>query len=292
VTAHAQETRGRVQGTVSDSSGAIVPGASVVLANDDTGIATTRTSNREGGYLFDYVDPGRYTLTVTLAGFNTAVQKNVRVQQRADLTVDVKLAVGGVNETVTVTESPVAVQFNTASRDLTVEQQMVSDLPSFTSNPLQLARLDPTVINRGSTVEVQPYFHRTANEADLGGGTKFRNDVVLDGTPLTAGNKLGYTPPTDAVTEYTVQQNAIDAEFGHNAGTPPPTAPCAGTARTRTGTPGPRSAPRWSRTSCSSSRSSRGSRPPSPRRGPTRFRRRWSARATSRSRSTRTAPCA
>ncbi len=111
-----------------------------------------------------------------------------------------------------------AVQFNTATRDLTVEQQMVQDLPSFTSNPLQLARLDPTVINRGSAVEVQPYFHRTANEADLGGGTKFRNDIVLDGTPLTAGNKLGYTPPTEAVTEYTVQQNAVDAEFGHNAG--------------------------------------------------------------------------
>src|SRR5262245_20565918 len=76
-----QETRGRVQGTVADSSGAVVPGASVVLSNDNTGIAVTRTSKSDGGYLFDYVDPGSYTVTVTLAGFNTAVQKNVRVQQ-------------------------------------------------------------------------------------------------------------------------------------------------------------------------------------------------------------------
>ena len=53
---------------------------------------------------------------------------------------------------------------------------------------------------------------------DLGGGTKYRNDVLLDGTPLIAGNKLGYTPPMDAVTEYTVQQNSVDAEFGHSAG--------------------------------------------------------------------------
>lgn len=217
-TAHAQDSRGRVQGLVSDTSGAIVPGASVVLTNDATGIAATRTTNADGRYLFDYVDPGTYTLAVSLAGFSTSIQKNVLAQQRADVTVDVKLAVGGIDEMVTVTESPVALQFNTASRDLTVEQQMVRDLPSFTSNPLQLARLDPTVINRGSAVEVQPYFHRTANEADLGGGTKYRNDVVLDGTPLTAGNKLGYTPPTDAVTEYTVQQNSVDAEFGHNAG--------------------------------------------------------------------------
>jgi hypothetical protein len=53
---------------------------------------------------------------------------------------------------------------------------------------------------------------------DLGGGTKYRNDILLDGTPLTAGNKLGYSPPMDAVTEYTVQQNSVDAEFGHSAG--------------------------------------------------------------------------
>ena len=78
--------------------------------------------------------------------------------------------------------------------------------------------LDPSAVNRGSTVETQPYHHRTANEVDLGGGAKYRNDVVLDGTPLTAGNKLGYTPPMDAVTEYTVQSNAVDAEFGHNSG--------------------------------------------------------------------------
>jgi hypothetical protein len=67
-------------------------------------------------------------------------------------------------------------------------------------------------------VETQPYHHRTANEMDLGGGTKYRNDALLDGTPLIAGNKLGYTPPMDAVTEYTVQQNSVDAEFGHSAG--------------------------------------------------------------------------
>ena len=53
---------------------------------------------------------------------------------------------------------------------------------------------------------------------DLGGGTKYRNDALLDGTPLIAGDKLGYTPPMDAVTEYTVQQNSVDAEFGHSAG--------------------------------------------------------------------------
>ncbi len=214
----AQEYRGRVQGTITDQTNAVIVGAKVVLHNDGTGVDVTRTSDALGHFLFDYVDPAAYTLTVEMANFKTAVQKNIVVQQRGDVTVDMKMELGSRAEVITVTETPVAVQFNTATHDLTIETAMVRTLPSSTRNPLQLARLDPTIINRGSAIELQPYYHRTANEMDIGGGTKYRNDFVLDGTPLVAGNKLGYTPPMDAITEYTVQQNAVDAEFGHNAG--------------------------------------------------------------------------
>ncbi|HEX9093668.1 MAG TPA: carboxypeptidase-like regulatory domain-containing protein, partial [Coriobacteriia bacterium] len=216
--ASAQDVRARVQGLVSDSSGGVLPGASVVLTNDGTGVSVTRTTSATGRFLFDFVESGTYSLRAELAGFKAVVQKNVRVQQRGDVTVDMRLDVGGIEETVTVTEATTTVQFNTATRDLTIEQEMVKDLPSATRNPLQLALLDPTTLNRGSTIETQPYHHRTSNEMDLGGGTKYRNDVVLDGTPLTAGNKLGYTPPMDAVSEYTLQTNSVDAEFGHSAG--------------------------------------------------------------------------
>ncbi len=216
--ASAQEYRGRIQGKVADPAGAMVPGATANLKNDGTGVSLNQVTNVEGRYFFDYVDPGTYTLTVELSGFKTAIQKNVVVGQRGDVTVDFQLDIGSLSETVTVSESPVAVQFNTASHDLTLDKQMVVDLPSSSRNPWQFALLDPTIINRGNLVETQPYHHRTANEMDIGGGTKFRNDILLDGTPLIAGNKLGYTPPMDAVGEYTVQQNSVDAEFGHSAG--------------------------------------------------------------------------
>lgn len=214
----AQDSRGRVQGAVLDQTSAVVPGAKVVLHNVDTAVDLVRESNTDGRYLFDYIDPGTYTLTVEKEGFKRGIQKNIIVQQRGDVTVDIALEIGGTSQVVEVTAAPVAVEFNTASRDLTIETKMVQNLPSATRNPLQLALLDPTVINRGSLVETQPYHHRTANEMDIGGGTKYRNDFVLDGTPLVAGNKLGYTPPMDAVTEYTIQQNSVDAEFGHNSG--------------------------------------------------------------------------
>jgi len=214
----AQEYRGRVQGVVADSTGGVMPGASLVLKNTATGVEVSRVSNDEGRYVFDYVDPGSYSLSAELPGFKKCVQQNILVQQRGDVTVDIKMEVGEMTQSITVEASPVALQFNTASRDLTIETKMVQDLPSLTRNPFQLAMLDPTILNRGNTSETQPYHHRTSNEMDLGGGTKYRNDILLDGTPLTAGNKLGYTPPMDAVTEYTIQQNSVDAEFGHSAG--------------------------------------------------------------------------
>jgi hypothetical protein len=218
VLSNAQEYRGRVQGTVTDATGAIIPGATLHLKNTGTGVELTRTTNEQGLYVFDYVDPGTYSLTAETTGFKKFIQPTVLVQQRADVTVDPKMEMGAINESITVEGTPVALQFNTATRDLTIETRMVRELPTVTRNPWQLAALDPTIINRGSTIETQPYHHRTANEMDLGGGTKYRNDALLDGTPLIAGDKLGYTPPMDAVTEYTVQQNSVDAEFGHSAG--------------------------------------------------------------------------
>src|SRR5512141_3001894 len=89
--AQAQESRGRVQGVVSDAGGGVIPGARVVLTNDGTQVAVARTSNRDGRFLFDYVDPGTYSLRVELDGFKPTLQKNLLVQQRADITVDVKL---------------------------------------------------------------------------------------------------------------------------------------------------------------------------------------------------------
>ena len=128
--AQAQEFRGRVQGIVTDATGAVVPGVGVVLRNDNTGVESSRTTNKDGWYLFDYVDPGTYTVTASVNGFKTDIRKGVRVQQRADLTVDFKLEVGSLVETVSVTEAPLGLQFTTATRDLTVEQEMVKELPS------------------------------------------------------------------------------------------------------------------------------------------------------------------
>ena len=112
----AQEYRGRVQGSLTDETQLAVPGAQVTLRNDATGVSVTRVTGPEGRYLFDYVDPGTYTLTAELSGFATVVQRNVLVQARGDVTADVTMKIAGLSETVTVETQPVAIQFNTSTQ--------------------------------------------------------------------------------------------------------------------------------------------------------------------------------
>ena len=90
----AQETRGRVQGSVRDPSSAVIAGANVVLSNDNTGVKTVKSTNETGRYLFDLVVPGHYSIIVSSSGFKTFVQKNVLVEVGGDITVDAEVAVG------------------------------------------------------------------------------------------------------------------------------------------------------------------------------------------------------
>ena len=82
-----------------------------MLRKRQTGVEVTRQANGDGHYIFDFVEPGEYIVVVEQTGFKKAVQENVIVRNRATSTVDLKLSVGGVQETVTVEAPPIAVQF-------------------------------------------------------------------------------------------------------------------------------------------------------------------------------------
>jgi hypothetical protein len=216
--ASAQDYRARVQGNVLDESKGVMPGVTVTLINDATGVKNDRVTDEKGHYLFDFVDPGGYTVTAELDGFKKAEQKNVRVAQRGDATVDLTLVVGGITETVTVEAAPVVVQFNSSSSDITLERQLIDQAPISGRNPYSLANLDPTIIAATGTSENRPYHHAYANDYDAGGGTTRANDVLLDGVALGASYKTSYTPAVDAVEEVTVSKNSVDAENGHSLG--------------------------------------------------------------------------
>lgn len=218
LTALAQDYRARVQGTVTDQTQAAVAGAKVTLRNQNTGIEVSRETQANGHYVFDSVEPGTYTVSTEFAGFSRSAKENVLVQTRADVTVDFSLRPGAVVESIDVTTTAVQLQFNTSTRDLTIDRKQLTDLPVKARNPFTLALLDPAVVNRYIGFDRNPYFMWSSSSIDVGGNTSRRNDLLLDGAPLQIGPKGSYAPPMDAVQEFTVQQNSVDSEFGHSAG--------------------------------------------------------------------------
>src|SRR5260370_6526126 len=183
----AQTFRARVEGIVTDESKAVVVGASVTALNVNTGIKVTHQTNAAGLYLFDNVDPGTYSITVEMTGFNKFIQEHILVQSAGDVTVNVGLKVGSVQSNVTVTEAPVAVEFNSSNKDLVIDTKMAEEVPRLDRNPFKLTLLAPSAINtRG---ERHPYHPWPMNSADQAGGTNLANDLQMDGSPISLGRK-------------------------------------------------------------------------------------------------------
>src|SRR5438477_9111708 len=101
----AQDYRAKVQGVVIDTSGGSVAGAKITLRNMNAGTEAAQVSNAQGQYVFNFVEPGTYTVVAELPGFSRFNQTNIVVQTRADVTVNITLEPGSVNEVVSVTAS-------------------------------------------------------------------------------------------------------------------------------------------------------------------------------------------
>jgi hypothetical protein len=213
----AQEYRGRIQGIVTDASDAVIVGANVTLLNVNTNASVRRQTDVGGKYLFDLVEPGLYSIEIESEGFNRHVQQNVLVENRGDVTVNAVMQIGALAETITVEESPVTVKFNTTSMEMTMDNTMVKNLPIVARNPFTLALLNPAVVSR-YTAQKNPFFMWAASSMEVGGAQQRTADVLVDGMPVMLGPKASYSPTMDNTTEVTVQQNSVDAEYGHSSG--------------------------------------------------------------------------
>jgi len=151
------QTTGSISGTVTDPNGAIVAGAAVKVTNNATGIERSSTTNSNGLFNFEALQPGSYSVTVEMKGFKKSVATDINVAVASTAQVTVALEVGLTNETVTVTTAQETI--NTSSPTLTnvIDTRQVKDLPLPTRNPLDLAALQAGIAvvgtdTRGSSV--------------------------------------------------------------------------------------------------------------------------------------------
>ena len=215
----AQVDTGRVAGTVTDPSGAVVPLAAITLTNDATRVTQQVTSSATGTYVFSAVKPGTYTITAKLAGFQVATISGVQAHVQQNLTEDITLAAGSVSSEVTVTSAAPLLQAEDASIGQTITGEDVNNLPLSGRNWVSLAQLSAGVTTTsggtpGSALFVTNGVNFWQNDIRLNGIDN--NEEVYGGTQF--GTNAAFTPPPDAIEEFKLQTGDFSAEFGHSTG--------------------------------------------------------------------------
>jgi len=227
----AQLDRGEITGTVEDPSGAVVPKVTIFLTNDDTTAKITTTSTATGTYVFDDVLPGKYTVEAEASGFQKYVVHDVLVHVQQVLTVDIHLATGNVQQSVTVTAAAPLLDAENAQVGQSITNLTVNDMPLATRDWGSLAQLSAGVNTDATGTGAGGNGTADAGSSEsayfrVNGVDEWQNDFRLNGIndniEIYGGNYTGtnaaIVPPPDAIQEFTLQSGDFNAEFGHSTG--------------------------------------------------------------------------
>jgi hypothetical protein len=219
---------GTISGTVTDSTGAVVPGAVVTARNAGTAAVREAVTNTAGRYVLALLPIGSYTVSASMSGFQTAEKSGVTLTVQQSLTLDFGLQMSGLNTEVTVTSqvSEVALQRSDASLGQLINADQVAELPLNGRNFVQLALLGPgTVTGRAGSFLAQgpssEVSYRGSMSVSAQGMRENANDWLFDGidnNELTAGG-VGILPSVDAIREFKVLTYNYNAQYGSRGGT-------------------------------------------------------------------------
>src|SRR5258708_30318536 len=216
----AQETRGQIIGRVADSAGGVVVGARVKGANVDTNLVSSGVTNAAGDYVLPFLIPGTYNVSVEMNGFRPYTERGVTVTADDKVTINVKLEIGTVQQSVQVTAEASLVDATDASLSQTVEARAILELPLKDGNPLMLAELSPGVMNLSSGGMTRPFDNANTSSMVINGSRTGTNEYRIDGAPNTAGSSgnVAYIPMPGVVAEVKVQTSPFDASVGFSTG--------------------------------------------------------------------------
>lgn len=218
---YGQVDTGAILGNVKDLSGAVIPGARVVLTNQGTGLSLSTVTGGDGSYVFRPIKIGAYTLEAQFKGFQSVQQKNVTVDVQQQVVVDFTLQPGQVTQSIEVTAAPASLQTQEASVGQVVGSREINDLPLNGRNYTFLAQL-----SAGVTQDQQDTRGLGASGSFAANGTRpAQNNYLLDGIDDNAdlvdflnGTAYVVRPPVDAISEFKVQTSDYSAEMGRSAG--------------------------------------------------------------------------
>src|SRR5882762_6078903 len=226
--AYAQVSGASLAGTVTDSSGAVIPNAEVSITNSATGVTRTVTSGSAGLYTAPNLLPGIYDIRITAPGFSTQVQKGITLTVGAQQALDIKMQVGQVSQTVEVTTEAPTVELTSSTISAVVNATTVRELPLNGRSWTDLATLQPGV----NSIQTQPDFtagpdrgkRGFGNQLTIDGARPQQNNYRLDGISTNdydnaaPGSVLGGDLGVDAIQEFSVLTSNFSADYGRTAG--------------------------------------------------------------------------
>ncbi len=217
-----QSFYGSLVSVVRDSSGDVVPGATVTLVNTGTNERRQGVSGADGTSQFVNLVPGAYRLEVELSGFQRYVRDGIEVNVQATPRIEATLRLGALTETVEVTSEAPLLQTESGSVGAIVSSRSVQTLPLDGRNVMNLITMAPSVVPQGGSegsLTGKNVF--AGGNYQIGGGTANQSATFFDGVTVqdvAYGNIVVLTPSPDSVAEFRVQTNASSAEFGRFTG--------------------------------------------------------------------------
>jgi hypothetical protein len=215
--AFAQQGTTEIRGKVVDTSNAAVPGASVVVRNEETGMFRETVSAADGTYFVGGIVPGPYEVTAELQGFKKLGMKNIRLEIGKTTTLDLQLAVGGLEETVSVSAESPLVDVTTKEVGGNITGRELVELPSINRNFIGFIGLLPGIVPSISTESFG------SDSISVNGADPRNNNYMLDGgnnNDDVIGQRAGTQARTalESVQEFQVITNQFDAQFGRTTG--------------------------------------------------------------------------
>ncbi|MCI0423032.1 MAG: TonB-dependent receptor, partial [Acidobacteria bacterium] len=210
-----QTTRGTILGTVSDQTGAVMPGVKITVTQLETGLSRTVETNADGYYVVPSLLPGKYSIQAEKEGFQTKAIKPIELNVDTRVQVNVTLEVGSVQGMVTVTTEGSLVEASSASLGQVIREKTIVDLPLNGRNFLQLALLSagaaPLAMSGSDTAGAS--FRPSLS---VSGGRESSNQFTIDGVfnNVVFSEGLNLQLSVDAIQEFKVQRNTFSAEFG------------------------------------------------------------------------------
>jgi hypothetical protein len=219
----AQLTTADIVGTVTDTSGAVIPRANITLVNLDTHDQRVALSNDSGEYQFTLLPAGSYSVTVKMKGFKTSTTSRLAIEAGDRARADIHLETGGATETVVVEAQTPLLQADNATVSSTVTQMAVEDLPLNGRNFVQLVQLVPGANEgpgNGLTSGGRPDDRRSTNGFSVNGQDDTLNNYVVDGIDDNERviGTIGVKPSVEGIQEISVQTNSYAPEAGRTAG--------------------------------------------------------------------------